>query len=80
MTNISVCGYEFDKNDFHRILKPRVLAYLREQEIDYSKIGDNPDITCKKGIVILTGQHGGGKVDTGIRFRQILADLGYLTD
>ena len=79
--NITVCGHRFDQKDFHRILKPKVLQYLSEAGINYSKIGKNPDISCKQGKVILTGQkRSGGQIATGIKFNQILSDLGFLDE
>lgn len=79
MTVITVCSYQFDQSDFHTKLKPRILGYLRDHGVDYRKIGQNPDITCKKGMVILTGQtKKGGQVKTDILFTDILDDLGLL--
>lgn len=80
MPLITVCGFQFDQNDFHRILKPKILQYLKVHGVNFAGIGSNPDITCKKGLLILTGQRGGGKVDTNIELAAILKDLGYLQD
>lgn len=81
---ITVCGYQFVKDDFHKILKPQILDYIKTQGISYEKrVGDNPDIECtghgKKAEIVLVGQtKKGGKVSTGQRFLDVLQALGHL--
>ena len=79
MPNITIGGYEFDQEDFHRILKPKILKLVSEKDYNISLIGSNPDITVKKGLIILEGQSKkGGQIKTDINFAEALRELGYL--
>jgi hypothetical protein len=76
---ITVCGFQFDQNNFHRTLKPEVLTWLKTQGVDTSRAGKNPDINCKQGKVILTGTaKNASNVPTDYQFAGILRELGYL--
>ena len=70
------CGHRFDDSYFHHSVKPAILSYVRENGINYRRLGKNPDIKCKKDELILEGTtRQGGKVNTGISFSEMLQAL-----